>query len=659
VKQPLPTRKLPKDPDLGQLKRQAKELLDGFLAGEGGVVPEVNRFYHDADAAKFALHDAQLVLARSYGFQSWPKLKAYVDGITVERLAQAVRAGDLEQVRKILRLRPELVNVPMAWNNEHTALHYAVLGRMPEMVRVLMEHGADARVGISPRNDATSALTIATERGYGEILTIIGEEEERRDTSRPAVDEAPAELRQALRAGDENRAIAILERHPELIHSQMPGNRRTALHLASALLLRRLAGWLLDHGADVNRQAQYGATPLDMAGRLRDAGEKATRMPAMVKLLRERGAQLTVRSAVILGDADFLRARHAEGALAEPLDEDGWLLGLAAEYDRPEILKLLLDLGLDPDARVRVDPEGVEEVAFTWGMPLYHCARYGKHAMAEMLLEHGADPNGQVYASGTPLSEAYGQRDEKMIALLERYGGKSNASMAGLYRRKDLAQRLLAEHGDVKLPDDGFGGPGTVAEKLLGGAARGGDPEILQMAMERLDWPYGDPRWCGALTGPLGFWNHWTGPWCHHEWDRSTYLTCFKLLLERCGPPNGRFRFGATLLHEIVMMGDHVAPEERVAFATAALDAGAQMDQRDDLLKSTPLGWACRWGREELVRHFLDRGADPVEADAEPWATPLAWAEKMGHDNVLAMLRDREQQSAKVLEARRTRPHRP
>jgi ankyrin repeat protein len=75
--------------------------------------------------------------------------------------------------------------------------------------------------------------------------------------------------------------------------------------------------------------------------------------------------------------------------------------------------------------------------------------------MAEMLLERGADPNGQVYASGTPLSEAYGQRDERMIALLERYGGKSNASMAGLYRRADLARHLLKEFGDTPLPDDG------------------------------------------------------------------------------------------------------------------------------------------------------------------------------------------------------------
>jgi hypothetical protein len=300
------------------------------------------------------------------------------------------------------------------------------------------------------------------------------------------------------------------------------------------------------------------------------------------------------------------------------------------------MLQRLLDLGLDPDARVRV--EDGDRPTFSWGMPLCQCVRDGKHAMAEMLLTRGADPNGQVYASGTPLSEAYGQRDEAMIALLERHGGKSNASMAGLYRRADLARRLLDEFGDTHLPDDGFSS-GPVAEQLLGAAARGGDPEIVRMAIEHVDIPNGDPRWNGLLQAPLGFWNHGNGPWCHPEWDRSTYLTCFRMILDKCGPPNAALNCGATILHQIVVMGDHVTPDERVAFATAALDAGARMDLRDDLLNSTPLAWACRWGREDLVRLFVERGADPVERDAEPWATPLAWAEKKGHASIAALLR--------------------
>lgn len=85
-------------------------------------------------------------------------------------------------------------------------------------------------------------------------------------------------------------------------------------------------------------------------------------------------------------------------------------------------------------------------------------------------------------------------------------------------------------------------------------------------------------------------------------------------------------------------MGRHVRPDEVLLFAAALPDAGARLDVRDDLLKSTPLGWACRWGKAPLVRLLLERGADPVEADADPWATPLGWAKKMGRDNVIAAL---------------------
>jgi hypothetical protein len=38
-------------------------------------------------------------LARSYGFDSWPKLKAYVDGATARHLAEFISTGDDSQVR--------------------------------------------------------------------------------------------------------------------------------------------------------------------------------------------------------------------------------------------------------------------------------------------------------------------------------------------------------------------------------------------------------------------------------------------------------------------------------------------------------------------------------------------------------------------------------
>lgn len=245
---------------------------------------------------------------------------------------------------------------------------------------------------------------------------------------------------------------------------------------------------------------------------------------------------------------------------AAPMDDEGGLLRVAVDAGRADVLEQLLDRGMDPDARV--DVGGGEE---SWGMPLYACVRRGDHEMAEVLLRHGADANGRVYASGTPLSEAYGQRDERMIALLIAYGGEPNASMAGLYRRMDLALALLEKHGDAVLPDDGFSS-GTVAEQLLGAAAKGGDPAILRLAMERAGIPNGDPRWQRLLAAPLHFWNHWIGPWCHLEWDRGGYLECFRMVLEKCGEVDE-----AAVLGAIARMGSHVRAGERAAFAAAVV----------------------------------------------------------------------------------------
>jgi ankyrin repeat protein len=167
------------------------------------------------------------------------------------------------------------------------------------------------------------------------------------------------------------------------------------------------------------------------------------------------------------------------------------------------------------------------------------------------------------------------------------------------------------------------------------------------MALERVAWPRDDPRWFTILEQPLRIWSHGA---ISADWDRSTYVTCFRLVLARCDPNlRGRLNedgpFGLTILHSVAGSREHVTPQERVMFATMLLDAGARLDIRDNLLKSTPLGWACRWGRVELVTLLLARGADPVEAGAEPWATPEAWARRMNREAVLAVLREHGQRA--------------
>ncbi|MFN3325296.1 MAG: hypothetical protein ACK5AZ_17520 [Bryobacteraceae bacterium] len=89
--------------------------------------------------------------------------------------------------------------------------------------------------------------------------------------------------------------------------------------------------------------------------------------------------------------------------------------------------------------------------------------------------------------------------------------------------------------------------------------------------------------------------------------------------------------FDTTALHEVAAMPKHVLDEEAAPFASALLDAGARTTARDHLLQSTPLGWACRWGRASVAKALLEHGVHPVESHAEPWARPMAWADKMGH----------------------------
>jgi hypothetical protein len=67
--------------------------------------------------------------------------------VTVRRLVDAVNASDITTVTSMLSTRPELVDLDVSEDDEHRALHHAVLQRRPATVRLLMPYGADARQG--------------------------------------------------------------------------------------------------------------------------------------------------------------------------------------------------------------------------------------------------------------------------------------------------------------------------------------------------------------------------------------------------------------------------------------------------------------------------------------------------------------------------------
>lgn len=81
------SRTLPARPNLEYLKKEAKGHLD-----------ELRRSNPDAQLA-----DAQFALARSYGFDSWPKLRAHVESLVAARPVSPLAGNWLVNVEKSAR----------------------------------------------------------------------------------------------------------------------------------------------------------------------------------------------------------------------------------------------------------------------------------------------------------------------------------------------------------------------------------------------------------------------------------------------------------------------------------------------------------------------------------------------------------------------------
>src|SRR5947208_1514454 len=116
----MPTRSLPPRPSLAQLKRQASELHQLHRAGRQSAAARIianhPRLKHETPAAvldaKFALADAQFVISREYGFQSWASLKHDVEAARrvgahtphprFSDAVEAIEAGDVDRLRALL-----------------------------------------------------------------------------------------------------------------------------------------------------------------------------------------------------------------------------------------------------------------------------------------------------------------------------------------------------------------------------------------------------------------------------------------------------------------------------------------------------------------------------------------------------------------------------
>jgi len=129
---------LPAKPSLVFLKKQAKDLFEAFRLGDPETVATFSRYFTRSE--KIGLIKAQLVLAREYGFDSWPALKAHIASLeapSTEKFIDAVFAGNRDLAKAWWRdhreeLRKDIAVAAVMGDAEAVAAH--ITGN-PEFLR--------------------------------------------------------------------------------------------------------------------------------------------------------------------------------------------------------------------------------------------------------------------------------------------------------------------------------------------------------------------------------------------------------------------------------------------------------------------------------------------------------------------------------------------
>ena len=622
--------RLPARPSLEQLRKQAKELLKAYHAGDAAAAGRlracIQRFSASELPADATLADAQFVLAREYGFESWASLVHHVmalqpserlmiqpeelkkdeplvwstgTGTDVWELFCACVTGDLETVKRLVIKDPSIVRSHHAYR---TPIYFAVRENQVEIAEYLLEQGADP-LGLAV-ND--SLLDITRDRGYVEMENLLVAKYESLHGASPKGEPIAA----AIRERDLPKVRRLLDASPELVHA---GDGRSNQPIHWAVMTRQIdiIDELLSRGADIDARRQDGARPIHITNGdyhfrgWRDVPANWSTTPAQVlAYLRAHGAYCDINTAAHTGDLARVRELLDEDpSLANRVgDHLGYYLGAGAPLKNAaagghiEIVKLLLEYGADPN----LPEEGIAP----HGHALYSAVYHGHYEIAKLLLENGAYPSPEVESSADALSIALINKDEKMVELLRSYGSARSVD-------------ILSYYGDIR----------TAAAMFAANAELADDPHALSQAADE-----GNEAFVRLIL--------------HHQPDLAKHVSgtaktreLSEFLFERGANPNHRDWLGITQLHQAARKGN-------LEKAAMFIDHGADLHARDDDICSTPLGWAAKSGQIRMVEFLLRRGAKPNLPDDPPWATPLAWATRRGHREIVQMLKLYEETGA-------------
>lgn len=333
----MPVKSLPPNPSLNHLRYQAKDLLRDHAARSQAVAQRIREFHpqfrraSDAEIleAQFRLSDAQLTIAREYGFPSWARMKRHIEKPTLSdrldlphheriqdpvfrRAVDLLDGGDVAGLRAFLERNPDLVlqHVVFEGGNyfqnptllEFIAENPVRRGTLPSNIVDVAKLILDAGPTMASRNEALMLVATGSvprecrqQRPLINLLCQYGANPG--SAIHPAALHGEFEAVNALLALGTTidlpiaSALGRVEDARRLLPGAGPEDRHLALTLAADFGHVEIVRLLLDAGEDPNRYNPVGGhshtTPLHQAaGRGHDA---------VVRLLVERGARLDMK----------------------------------------------------------------------------------------------------------------------------------------------------------------------------------------------------------------------------------------------------------------------------------------------------------------------------------------------------------------------------
>jgi ankyrin repeat protein len=406
---------------LQSLKKEAKRWLKSVRAGDAAAMARLRQAFPEAPGSP-GLRDVQHALARERGFDGWQTLKASLESAAttdaplsreqaIAALLRGADAGDVTGVAAVLARHPDVIDerglVP-GHTGMRTALHFATNGPHDEVMRLLLERGADPNVRCE--GDWAFPLHFIAEKGRLDLVRLLiehgadpigaGDYHELEiigwATAFEYVHPAPElvdyllahgarhTIFSAVATGDVAAIRRILAASPDDLERRMDrtNHRRRPLHLAVVKQQEDALRTLLDAGADPNTLDEGSLTPLDQAvlsGRLK-----------LADLLVARGAEVTLAAAVALDRTDDIQrllAMDPDGL--KPGHRWGTLIVRAAEHASGAVVERLIALGASVDAMDDTKTSVDETFRYT---ALHGAAWNGNDDAIAVLLRHGANP---------------------------------------------------------------------------------------------------------------------------------------------------------------------------------------------------------------------------------------------------------------------------